>query len=113
LVASDKVSFCLRDNRETPSASGAVVPQHYGDCGPEKVQGISPGWADVYDTDLPDQHLVLPPDLPDGLYCLHNEADPLELLLEIDDTDNAAVVAVRVTGNVAERDPTGTCTPGT
>ena len=113
LVASDKVSFCLRDNRETPSASRAVIPKHYGDCGPEKVQGISPGWADVYDTDLPDQHLVLPANLPDGLYCLHNEADPLELLLETDDTDNAAVVAVRVTGNVAERDPTGTCTPGT
>jgi Lysyl oxidase len=111
LVASDKVSFCLRDNRPTPSASPAVVPQHYGDCAADTVQGISPGWADVYDTDLPDQHLVLPADLPDGRYCLHNEADPLKLLLETRDEDNAAVVAVLISGNTAAPDPTGTCTP--
>ena len=98
LVASDKVSFCLRDNREARSASPVKVAQHYGDCGPRKVQGISPGWADVYDTDLPDQHLVLPAGLPDGAYCLHNEADPLELLMETDDSDNAAVIAVRIAG---------------
>ena len=112
LVASDKVSFCLRDNRETPSASPITVPQHYGDCAADTVQGISPGWADVYDTDLPDQHLVLPVDLPDGRYCLHNEADPLQLLLETDDEDNAAVIALLLTGNAAERDPTGTCRRG-
>jgi hypothetical protein len=99
VVRSDKVSFCLRDNRETPSVSAVKVPRHYGDCGPEKVQGISPGWADVYDTDLPDQHLVLPADLPNGLYCLHNEADPLGLLLETDETDNPTVVAVRISGD--------------
>jgi Lysyl oxidase len=98
LVASDKVSFCRRDNRETPSASPVKVAQHYGDCGPRKVQGISPGWADVYDTDLPDQHLALPAELPEGAYCLHNEADPLELLLETDDSDNAAAIAVRIIG---------------
>jgi hypothetical protein len=109
LVSSDKVSFCLRDNRETPSVSEIKVPQHYGDCGPEKVQGISAGWADVYDTDLPDQHLVLPASLPDGRYCLHNEADPLGLLLETDDTDNAAAIVVRITGEVAGVEPAGRC----
>jgi Lysyl oxidase len=98
LVASDKVSFCLRDNRETPSASPVKVAQHYGDCGPRKVQGISPRRADVYDTDLPDQHLALSAELPEGAYCLHNEADPLELLLETDDSDNAAAIAVRIIG---------------
>ena len=112
LVASDKVSFCLRDNRETPSASPITVPQHYGDCAADKVQGISPGWADVYDTDLPDQHLVLPADLADGRYCLHNEADPLQLLLETSDEDNAAAIALLITSNAAERDPTGTCRRG-
>jgi Lysyl oxidase len=112
LVASDKVSFCLRDNRVTPSASPVTVPQHYGDCAADKVQGISPGWADVYDTDLPDQHLVLPADLPDGQYCLHNEADPLQLLLETNDQDNAAVIALLITTDAAERDPTGTCRRG-
>jgi Lysyl oxidase len=109
LIASDKVSFCLRDNRATPSTSPIAVAQHYGDCGPDKVQGISPGWADVYDTDLPDQHLVLPASLPDGPYCLHNEADPLELLLETDDSDNAAVVAVRIAGDTATVVAPATC----
>lgn len=101
VVESTKVSFCLRDNRQTPSVSAVKVPKHYGDCGPKKVQGISPGWADVYDTDLPDQHLVLPASLPNGSYCLHNAADPLGKLLETDDTDNAAVIAVRITSNTA------------
>ncbi|HEX2363379.1 MAG TPA: lysyl oxidase family protein [Jiangellaceae bacterium] len=109
LVSSDKVSFCLRDNRATPSASRVKVAKHYGDCGPEKVQGISPGWADVYDTDLPDQHLALPAGLPDGRYCLYNEADPLELLMETDDEDNASAVAVRIRGNAAIVEPGGRC----
>jgi hypothetical protein len=109
LVSSDKVSFCLRDNRETSSASAVKVPQHYGDCGPKKVQGISPGWADVYDTDLPDQHLTLPATITNGSYCLHNEADPLELLLETDETDNAAVIAVRITGNDVAVGAAGGC----
>ena len=109
LVSSDKVSFCLRDNRETPSESAVKVPEHYGDCGPNNVQGISPGWADVYDTDLPDQHLVLPATITDGNYCLHNEADPLELLLETDETDNAAVIAVRITGNDVAVGAAGRC----
>jgi hypothetical protein len=111
VVRSDKVSFCLRDNRETPSVSAVKVPKHYGDCGPEKAQGISPGWADVYDTDLPDQHLVLPADLPNGVYCLHNEADPLGLLLETDETDNAAVLAVNISGERVATGSAGTCTP--
>jgi len=98
VVGSNKVSFCLRDNRETPSVSAVKVPKHYGDCAPDKVQGISPGWADVYDTDLPDQHLQLPADLSNGSYCLRNEADPLGLLAETDETDNAAVLAVRIVG---------------
>jgi hypothetical protein len=109
LVSSDKVSFCLRDNREAPSASPIKVAKHYGDCGPDKVQGISPGWADVYDTDLPDQHLALPAGFPDGRYCLYNEADPLELLMETDDEDNTAAVAVRIRGDAATVEPTGRC----
>jgi hypothetical protein len=109
IVGSDKVSFCLRDNRETPSVSPVKVPEHYGECTPDTVQGISPGWADVYDTDLPDQHLVLPTDLPDGSYCLHNEADPLGLLLETDETDNAAVIVVRITGDSVAVGPAGRC----
>lgn len=98
VAVAEKVSFCWRDNRVTPAESRVQLTEHYGDCGRERVQGINPGWADVYRSTLPDQHLDLPAGLPDGIYCLHNEADPLDLLLETDDDDNAAVVPVRITG---------------
>ena len=110
LVGFDKVSFCLRDNRETPSASPVRPPKHYADCGRDKVQGITPGWADVYDTTLPTQYLVLPESLPDGIYCLRNEADPLHLLLETVDEDNAAAVAIRITAESVAPDPATRCT---
>lgn len=109
LVASDKVSFCLRDNRVTPTASPVRFPQFYGDCSRDRVQGITPGWADVYSADLADQHLDLPADLPDGIYCLHNQADPRELLLEAADDDNASVVTVRITATSAALDPADGC----
>ncbi|MGH8825898.1 MAG: lysyl oxidase family protein [Jiangellaceae bacterium] len=109
LVASDKVSFCLRDNRETATASPVRPTQFYGDCARDRVQGITPGWADVYSADLADQHLDLPADLPDGSYCLHNEADPRELLLETDDDDNASVVTIRITATSVTLDPTDRC----
>jgi Lysyl oxidase len=105
IVEADKVSFCWRDNREVPAAIDERPDEHYGDCDYDEVQGISPGWADVYPERLDDQHLDLPDDLADGVYCLWNEADPLDLLVESDDGNNAAVLAIEITGNdVAEAD---------
>jgi hypothetical protein len=103
LTAAEKVSFCWRDNREVPSEGGLRITAYYGNCEQDTVQGIGPGWADVYRATLPDQHLDLPVDLADGVYCLRNRADPLELLLETDDDDNAAALAIRIAGaSVAE-----------
>jgi hypothetical protein len=99
LVAeAEKVSFCWRDNREVAAEVEPRPDQHYGDCSHDTVQGITPGWADVYTERLDDQHLDLPADLADGVYCLWNEADPLGLLLERDETDNAAATAIEITG---------------
>jgi hypothetical protein len=98
IVSREKVSFCLRDSREM-LASTDRPRRHYGDCGRNKVQGISPGWADVYKWTLPGQVLELPDDLADGQYCLHSAADPLGLLEEADEEDNAAVRSIRLTGN--------------
>jgi len=106
-----KVSFCLRDNVAVPG-SQAGPPLHYGQCDSRlSVQGISPGWADVYTADLADQHLDLPDDLATGTYCLHTEADPLRLLDEIDSTNNAAVLAVQVDGSSVVVAPTNQCRP--
>lgn len=98
VAEAQKVSFCWRDNREVPAQADPRPDRHYGDCTRDKVQGITPGWADVYPERLDDQHLGLPADLDDGVYCLWNEADPLGRLLETDETDNAAVAAAEISG---------------
>jgi len=98
IASQEKVSFCLRDSRRTPAGPGPTR-RHYGDCGRNRVQGISPGWTDVYRADLPGQALKLPDELADGQYCLHAVADPLGLLTETDEGDNAAVRSIRITGN--------------
>ncbi|MGH8776001.1 MAG: lysyl oxidase family protein [Jiangellaceae bacterium] len=109
IAEAEKVSFCWRDNREVPAEADPRPPQFYGDCEQDTVQGITPGWADVYRASLPDQHLDLPADLPDGTYCLHNEADPLQLLLETNDDDNAAVLPMRLDGTAVAAGPEGAC----
>ena len=98
VAEAEKVSFCWRDNREVAAEVEPRPDQHYGDCSRDTVQGITPGWADVYTERLDDQHLDLPADLADGVYCLWNEADPLGLLLERDESDNAGVTAIEITG---------------
>jgi hypothetical protein len=109
IVSADKVSFCWRDNREVPAEADPGHEQHYGDCGYDEVQGIMPGWADVYSNDLADQHLDLPDDLADGLYCLWNEADPYRLLVESDESDNAAVRAIELAGTTVTMAPPERC----
>ncbi|HEX6338207.1 MAG TPA: lysyl oxidase family protein [Jiangellaceae bacterium] len=102
VAEAEKVSFCWRDNREVPAPVDPRPDQHYGDCTRDTVQGITPGWADVYTERLDDQHLDLPADLDGGVYCLWNEADPLGRLLETNETDNAAVTAVEISGTDVE-----------
>jgi hypothetical protein len=113
VAEAGKVSFCWRDNREVPAQTDPRPAQHYGDCTRDTVQGITPGWADVYPERLDDQHLDLPANLPDGVYCLWNEADPLDLLRESNDTDNAAVTPIRITGSDVAVTPAEVCEPST
>jgi hypothetical protein len=111
VAENNKVSFCLRDNIAVPGAAGSA-PAHYGECETNlSVQGISPGWADVYTARLADQHLPLPDGLADGTYCLHTEADPLRRVQEIDDTDNAAVLAVQISGTSVAALAESSCEP--
>ncbi len=111
ITSHEKVSFCLRDSRRTP-VDFARPRKHYGDCGRNKVQGISPGWADVYKSDLPGQELELPNGLADGPYCLHSSADPLQLLREIDEDDNAAVLSIVIRGDRVSAGEPSACTAG-
>jgi hypothetical protein len=102
LVAkSDKVSFCLIDITELRGYNGPR--QVFADCTTQEgTQGISVGFADVYDNFLPDQWIDLDIDpqnpVPAGQYFLVNVADPDNLILETDDNpqDKSGVVSVSV-----------------
>ena len=93
-----KVSFCLRDNRPIPGTRPRQRREFFGDCGRNLVQGISPGWVDLYDFSLPGQSLSLSRRTPDGVYCLVLRADPHDQLLETDETNNARARPIRING---------------
>jgi hypothetical protein len=93
-----KVSFCLRDNQPIPGTRPRQRREYFGDCGRNLVQGISPGWVDLYDLTLPGQSLRLPRRMRDGVYCLVTRADPQDQLLESDETNNARARPVRING---------------
>jgi hypothetical protein len=89
----NKVSFCLLDvikyNRRIPGAPSA--PQ-YSTCNADK-QGISVGWADVYQQTLPDQWIDVT-DVPDGNYWLEVEVDPDDRLIESNEANNIARIRI-------------------
>jgi hypothetical protein len=64
------------------------------------VQGISPGWGDLYDRDLAGQRLELPAGLPDGRFCLQMTADPFDYFRESDETNNASRTPLRIRDTV-------------
>lgn len=109
LVARDKVSFCLRDNRRVPGAPRVVPREHFGDCSRRTRQGISPGWVDIYSADLDGQALRLPRGTDGDQLCLRLEADPGGVLTETDETDNATTVGLRVRGDRVTRTGTARC----
>ena len=111
LVARHKVSFCLRDNRRAPGVATTERREHFGDCTATTPQGISPGWVDVYSADLDGQWLRLPPGVGDEVVCLDLAADPRDLIREVDETDNATSVALRISGSVVRRLPADRCAP--
>ena len=96
ITASPKVSFCLVDS--TQVRSDAVPVPRYNSCQPLE-EGISPGWSDVYHSDLEGQSLSLD-GLTDGSYALLIAMDTSNRLYETDDTNNRviATVAIRYLG---------------
>jgi hypothetical protein len=90
IASGNKTSFCLLD--VVPYDPGGdipvVPPAAYTTCG-ATIQGISPGWADVYDLELDDQWIDVT-GLPDGAYWLEAEVDPANQILELppDGEDN-------------------------
>lgn len=89
LVSGRKQGFCLLDSQKVnPLAGGAQYPT----CG---WQGISPGWADRYDTWLDGQWVDVT-GLASGYYVLEAEVNPERRIAESDYADNAAAQLVWV-----------------
>ena len=114
---SDKVSFCLIDITQLRGYHGPR--QVFANClDQESTQGISVGFADVYDSFLPDQWIDVdengPNLVPAGDYFLVNVADPDNLILETDDNpqDKSGVVSVSVPSLIASGPPAPTPGPG-
>lgn len=99
-VRQRKMSFCLRDSRPLPETYRTpTYPRYYGACSQYSPQGISIGWTDVYQSFLPGQAVRLPAGTRDGLYCLHIEVDPLDMLRESREDDNTSVRQFMLTGD--------------
>lgn len=104
LVESGKVGYCMLDsNPATPRWLEAVgradltpAPKSYSECGWRR-QGISVGWEDTYLRYLPGQTMDVSA-LDDGVYALRSVVDPEGLLVELDTTNNDALVYFRLDG---------------
>jgi len=106
-----KVSFCMEDEKIDAPMWGkpGVRPRFYvaPDClvfVPSQetpdfnylVQGITPGWDDIYEWYLPGQYMDVD-GLPNGDYVLETTADPDNKMLESNETNNCGTVLIRLT----------------
>ena len=89
---SDKVSYCFIDSelirddaRPTPFYEGCTLT----------VQGITPGWTDIYTSDMAGQNFSIE-NLPNGLYAVIIDMDYRNTLHETNDDDNFIEVIVEI-----------------
>jgi hypothetical protein len=88
---ASRTYYFPRCNSPTESEAGGVY----------MVNGISVGWADVYNWYLADQYIEVS-DLEDGYYVLATRADPEDTIEEIDERDNDSSVHIQMCGDNVE-----------
>jgi hypothetical protein len=81
-----------------PRCNTATEHDQYGTY---MVNGISVGWADVYNWFLADQYIEIS-GVPDGVYVLETVANPARTVRETTLDDNAARVTIRLRGDTVE-----------
>lgn len=95
VAESEKVSFCLRDSERIVGPGMATVGVFTTDissCGTEQ-QSINPGWGDHYNQFLDDQWIDIT-GITAGTYTVKIIVDPLDLILEADETNNVGTFEV-------------------
>lgn len=97
-----KTGFCLEDvypYRTAPTAAytgrQSCYPTQVEGTGLSQVNGITEGWADVYDVSLPHQYIEIS-GVPDGYYLLQLTIDPLHKLREQTTRDNVVWQRIRL-----------------
>ena len=74
------------------------APTERDEHGTYMVNGISVGWADIYNWYLADQYIEIS-GVPDGLYVIETVANPARTVQEATFDDNAARATIRLTGD--------------
>jgi len=95
VVLARKASYCLRDDAHYPfDPHPESWPENpiYEEC-ETVIQGISPGWMDIYAADTLGQDLDIT-GLPDGTYALVSWSHPDRVLYESDFQNNTAVTLI-------------------
>jgi lysyl oxidase len=96
VAANQKVSYCIVDSQKYPTQPpGTPATAQYNTCGP--TMGVSVGWADIYPSTFTTTQIVPLTGVSDGTYWLENTGDPLNRLLESDETNNTSRVQVAIT----------------
>ena len=115
VAKSQKESFCLADDDyfgfATPGPNGprtyvgqpgCNVPSNLQPSGGSEnsyvVEGITPGWGDVYTWDTPDQYVDVTT-VPPGTYDLVEETNPDGVLLVAGSAKTCAVTQLQLTAN--------------
>ncbi len=105
LTQSDKNGFCPQDSSPVmpdpdPARYQCFGAEGTGSDGAVQVVGISSGWADIYDSSLPDQYVEIS-GLRDGPYLFELEIDPHDVFVESSEGDNRVCVLVQLQGKNA------------
>ena len=77
------------------------APTERDERGASMVNGISVGWADVYNWWLADQYIEVT-GVPDGVYVLETVANPARTVHETTFADNRSRVTIRLQGDTVE-----------
>ncbi|MDQ3954418.1 MAG: lysyl oxidase family protein [Actinomycetota bacterium] len=116
-----KAGFCLLDIEDQRKGTKYDQPATYNDlstCLPvtreetsvSQVNGLSVGWADIYGMWLTDQYIEVT-GVRDGYYVLEIEVDPLDTVVERNDSDNSVFSHVKLSGDSVRLVKTGEDVP--
>ena len=104
VATSGKVSYCIIDVEQEESRGplyAAPYPLYYSCLAGMSMQGISPGWTDIYSDSTPGQQIPLE-GIRDGDYALLIFIDPLNRLYESSDDDNRSLARIRISQDGSE-----------